>query len=391
MVLNRKGKTKWQCNMYWENYFIKAGDEFSPFWKSYLTEDKRDVLFIMGIGFDPRTNVGIKAIYSNKSEGLKDTIALRYYKQVEDIGTANHSLVQKHINELTAFLSENSLTPCVEKNIIQRSEDDKSIASINATQSFNAEDLRNYNEIILDISAMPRGIFLPLLNKLMTIIKNGNKEGDAKDKKNLHVIVTENATLDSKIHDNGEAEEGIFIHGLGINDTAKTKQHKEVWLALLGEGQTKQYDTIRKEIDAAEICPVLPFPSKDLKRSDKLIIEYQDLLFNDSSFDPKNIIYAHEKNPFQVYRLLKKAIRRYDKSLSILSGCKIIVSAFASKLLTVGAFLAVFESREEGKNAGIKHVESLGHDLVLGEEKSLEEILNENNLVELWLAGNPYE
>jgi len=225
----------------------------------------------------------------------------------------------------------------------------------------------------------------------MTIIKNGNKEEGVTEKKNLHVIVTENAALDSMIQDNGEAEEGIFIHGLGINDTAKTKQHKEVWLALLGEGQTKQYDTIRKEIDAAEICPVLPFPSKDLKRSDKLIIEYQDLLFNDSSFDPRNIIYAHEKNPFQVYRLLKKAIRRYDKSLSILSGCKIIVSVFASKLLTIGGFLAVYESREEGKNAGIKHVESLGHDLVLNEERPLEEILKENNLVELWLAGNPYE
>lgn len=368
---------------------MKSGADFSPFWQSYLSEEKRDVLFIMGIGFDPRTNVGIQNIYSQAVNGARDTVVLRYYKQQEDVGQTNHPLVQKHLDQLSKFLNENSLKSFSEKNIIRRSNDDKSIASINATQSFTEADIKDYDEIIVDISAMPRGIFLPLLNKLMTIIKENNKT--APKKKNLHVIVTENATLDAKIEDDGEAEEGIYIHGLGINDTAKTKQHKDVWITLLGEGQTKQYDTIRKEIDAAEICPVLPFPSQDLKRSDKLIIEYQDLLFNDGSFDPKNIIYADEKNPFQVYRLLRKAIKRYHKSLSILSGCKIIVSVFSSKLLTIGAFLAIYEAREEKKNAGIKHVESLGHHLEFESEEQLQEVLKENNLVELWLTGNPYE
>jgi hypothetical protein len=225
----------------------------------------------------------------------------------------------------------------------------------------------------------------------MIVISDWNYKCNSHDKKNLHVIVTENPDLEAKIQDRGEAEDGIFIHGLGITDTAKTKSHKEVWISLIGEGQTKQYDIIRKEIDPAEICPVLPFPSKDLKRTDRLIIEYQDLLFNDGSFDPKNIIYAHEENPFQVYRLMRKAIIRYDESLSILSGCKIIVSVFSSKLLTIGAFLAVYEARVSGKNVGIKHVESLGYELDKNAENMIEDILKKNTMVELWLAGDPYE
>jgi hypothetical protein len=377
--------------MYWENYFLKSGSTFGPFWESYLNENKRDIIFIMGMGFDPRTNVGIETIYSIESQGIKSTVILRYYNQQEDVGTQNHPLVQKHLMELNTFLNLKSLPDFTERNIIQRSEDNKSIASINATQSFNADDFKNYSDIIVDISAMPRGVFLPLLNKLMIVISDWNYKCNSHDKKNLHVIVTENPDLDAKIQDRGEAEDGIFIHGLGITDTAKTKSHKEVWISLIGEGQTKQYDIIRKEIDPAEICPVLPFPSKDLKRTDRLIIEYQDLLFNDGSFDPKNIIYAHEENPFQVYRLMRKAIIRYNESLSILSGCKIIVSVFSSKLLTIGAFLAVYEARVSGKNVGIKHVESLGYELDKNVENIIEDILKKNTMVELWLAGDPYE
>lgn len=377
--------------MHWENYFLKSGSSFTPFWEEYLKESNRDILYIMGMGFDPRTNIGIKTIFSIRSQGLKSTIVLRYFNQLEDIGTPNNPLVQKHLMELSTFLSSQFLTELKERNVIHRSEDNKSIASINATQLFNEADVKDYSDIIVDISAMPRGIFLPLLNKLLKLISDWNFTCDPKNKKNLHVIVTENAELDAKIQDKGEAEDGIFIHGLGVTDTAKSKEHKEVWIALIGEGQTRQYDIIRKDIDPAEICPVLPFPSKDLKRTDNLIIEYQNSLFNDGSFDPQNIIYADEANPFQVYRLMRKAMIRYDESLSILSGCKIIVSVFSSKLLTVGAFLAVFEARENGKNAGIKHVESLGYELDKNSENVIDEILKTNNLVELWLAGNPYE
>lgn len=377
--------------MNWENYFIKSGSVFEPFWEYYFRESERNVLFIMGMGFDPRTNFGLRSVYKSKSTGLTSTVVLRYYNQKEDVGEQVDPNVQKHILELNSFLESLSLPKFEEKNIILRSDDNKSIASICTTQAFNESDFELYSDVIVDISAMPRGVFLPLINKLMTVISDWNSKCDPKNLKNLHVIVSENAYLDSKIHDRGEAEDGIFIHSLGINDTAKTKSSKEIWIVLIGEGQTKQYEIIKKGIDPAEICPVLPFPSRDLKRADKLIIEYQDLIFNDESFDPKNIIYACEDNPFQVYRLMRHAMLRYDKSFSILNGCKIIVSALSSKLLTVGAFLAVYEAKLNGQNSGIKQVESLGYELEECVNADLDEILKNNNLVELWLAGCPYE
>ncbi len=378
--------------MIWENYFIKESDEFHSFWNEYLGKQDRNILFIMGMGFDPRTNDGIKAIYSIPSNGLRSTTILRYYATEEEATVTPMPIVQYHINSLESFLQENELENFKVKALVQRSFDDKSVASINATQLFSYDDILAYSDVIVDISAMPRGVFLPLLNKLLFLINDWNKQcPNIRDKKNLHVVVTENPTLDSKIYDRGEAYEANYIHGLAIIDTAKTRNYEEVWITLLGERQTKQYETVRKNIDPAEVCPVLPFPSKDMKRSDRLIIEYQDLLFNDESFDAKNIIYADEQNPFQVYRLIYKAIERYDKSLKILNGCKVIISVFSSKLLTVGAFLAVFESRLEDKNVGIKHVETLGQELDENSKLNLDEILASNNLVEIWLAGMPYE
>ena len=378
--------------MKWENYFLKSGEEFPRFWNEYLTSQDRNVLFIMGMGMDPRTNNAIKSIYSIPSKGTRSTIALRYYKYSSDQGNPPIPVVQKHIDDLTAFLKQNGHSAFEERKIIQRSDDDKSVGSINATQLFVESDLLGYSDIVVDISAIPRGIFLPLINKLLVLVNGWNSaQQNNRDIKNLHVIVTENPELDSAISDKGEADEAMYVHGLSIIETSKNKDYKEVWIALLGEKQTRQFNLVNKDVNPVEICIVLPFPSEDLRRSDKLVIEYQDYLFNEPSFDPKNIIYADERNPFQVYRLLHKAIERYNRSLGILNGCKVTVSAFSSKLLTVGAFLAVFESKLEGKSVGIKHVESLHHELDQHVENNLENVLEKNNLVELWIAGIPYE
>lgn len=378
--------------MKWENYFFKSGDEFPSFWNEYLTSQDRNVLFIMGMGMDPRTNNAIKSIYSIPSSGQRSTIVLRYYKYESDFGNAPTKVEQSHIDDLMVFLEARGYSPFEERKIIRLSDDDKSVGSINANQLFNENDLLGYSDIVVDISAIPRGIFLPLINKLLVLVNTWNEEQqNSRDIKNLHVVVTENPELDSAISDKGEADEAIYIHGLGISGISKQRDYKEVWIALLGERQTKQFDLVKKDINPVEVCVVLPFPSEDLRRSDKLIIEYQDYLFNEPSFDPKNIIYADERNPFQVYRLLYKAIKRYNKSLSILNGCKVTVSAFSSKLLTVGAFLAVFEARLDGKSIGIKHVESLDNELDKQVENNLKNVLDKNNLVELWIAGIPYE
>jgi len=375
--------------MRWKNYILnKKSEKCIDFWGNYLKETK-DLLYIHGLGFDPRTLNGIKTIYNIDGIGKRDVLSVRYFQSQEEKDSNNTSEeVKQHETELVNFLEavNNSIRNIVP--IITRAEQ-KSIASITAHNVIeNIEQINSYSDVIVDISAMPRGVFIPLLHKILKIIDN-----HPDFKVNLHVVVTENYLLDSKIEDEGVEQSAEFIHGLSIHDLAINQKFKEVWIAILGEKQLEQYDKIRSSVNPVSTCAILPFPSKDLRRGDDLINHYQDKLLNDRDFDVKNIIYADEQNPFQVYRLIRNTIERHSLSLNIFGGTKIIVSALSSKLLTVGAFLAVyetksFENKRKDLRIGIKHVDSISHKFV--DQKDKQEILKSNELFHMWIAGEPY-
>jgi hypothetical protein len=374
--------------MRWENYFLQSDRGFTDFWRQYLRQE-RNILYIMGLGFDPRSVVGIENIYGIEGAGMRDVKIARYYKNEHDKQSADDPRVAGNLERLQRLIDAKRCKPFTQKDILFRSEEDISVTALEAAKIIdNAGEITVYSDIVVDISAMPRSVFIPLLQKLLLLVDSFNDAGNGI--KNLHVVVAENASLDGKIRDKGTDDEASYIHGVRPKESAKYDEQKEIWIPILGENQEEQFEKIRKKLSPVETCPILPFPSEDLRRGDNLINRYGDLLFNDSDFETKNIVYADEGNPFHVYRLLNQTIDRYDRSFALLNGCRIVVSALSSKLLTIGSFLAVFEKKGEGKNVGVMHVESLEHTLEAGYEQVKEEIEKNHKLFEIWLAGEPY-
>ncbi|RYG39916.1 MAG: hypothetical protein EOO01_28545 [Chitinophagaceae bacterium] len=374
--------------MRWENYFLKSETDFDPFWRRYLASE-RNVLFILGVGFDPRTTNGIGHLYNMEGPGLRDTWLLRYFQNEEDKKSHTPPEVADNLSIIHSLLEDKGFPKAEVKGIVLRSPEDISQASIQASGLIQTvEQIAAFSDIVVDISAMPRGIFIPLINKLLHLVDDFNEESDTK--KNLHVIATENPLLDAKIEDQGTDETATYIYGFRVKEIGKTEDHKQVWIPILGENQFEQFKKIKSELTPSDTSPVLPFPSEDLRRGDDLIFKFQSLLFNDSDFETKNIIYTDEANPFQTYRLLNETIERYVRSFALLGGCKVVVSALSSKLLTIGTFMAVYEKRKEGHNVGIMHVESLGHRLNGSYQQAKKEIDKHNKLYEIWLAGDPY-
>ncbi len=365
----------------WENNFIRSGISFSHFWNEYLNNTEKNILFIMGIGFDPRTNHGIKEIFSIHGKGKRECVAIKYIKHEGENST--NAFVIKHIEELEIFLKGTTDTKPRFLNLVTRSDEDRSIASINASKLINETDIQGFSDVIVDISAMPRGVFIPLINKVLYLI-----DKQIGKKKNLHIIVAENPELDSSITDRGVEEQMTYPHGFRISDTIKTKDYSKIWIPILGEGQLEQFKIIDKELEPVAVCPLLPFPSSNLRRGDNLINYYQDYLFNDPDFEPNNIIYADEQNPFQVYRLLSRTIDHYHDTFRILGGCKIVISTLSSKLLTIGAFLSVYEAKMQGKTVGIAHVDSIDHAL---DSEGRSKYSENDVLYEIWITGEPYE
>jgi hypothetical protein len=90
---------------------------------------------------------------------------------------------------------------------------------------------------------------------------------------------------------------------------------------------------------------VVPHPSKDPRRADRLLVEYREPLFDSRKTPTSNILYAQEAQPFEAYRQILGAMKRYQNSMSILGGCRLVMSPLGSKLITLGTGLACFEMR----------------------------------------------
>jgi hypothetical protein len=138
-----------------------------------------------------------------------------------------------------------------------------------------------------------------------------------------------------------------------------------------------------------ETCPVLPSPATNPRRGDNLILEYREFLFDQIRVEPQNFIYASEENPFEVYRQLVRAIRRYDQSFGPLGGARFALSALSSKLMSVGALLAAYDLKGAGIDVAIAHIECEGY-VVDGDPKNGVD-KSKGTPYSLWLTGECYE
>ena len=180
------------------------------------------------------------------------------------------------------------------------------------------------------------------------------------------------------------------MHGFtGTLGTESYSNYPKVWIPILGEKQARQLERISSLVLPDEICPMLPMPSTDPRRTDDLIVEYRDLLFDRWNVNQRNFIYVDEKNPFEVYREIYRAVLHYNESLRSLGGCQVAISALSSKLLSIGALLSAYELKNYGLGVGVAHVETQGYEIENGVDLKSE--LPGTELSTLWLSGDCYE
>jgi hypothetical protein len=159
---------------------------------------------------------------------------------------------------------------------------------------------------------------------------------------------------------------------------------------VLGEGNREALDRIHTQIDPDDVCPILPLQTRDARRADNIVGEVGELLFDRFKVDPRDLIYATEDNPFQLYRNLLAAMERYEDSLAELGGVRFILSPLSSKGLSIGALLACYENKNRitagGFNVrtGFAYIETSRYEAasLTGSEGGTP--------VSLWLTGSCY-
>jgi len=215
-----------------------------------------------------------------------------------------------------------------------------STSTRNAIQ--DAGGLEAYDDVVVDISAMPRMVALTTIAKL--IYDLDELESNTGRSINLHVTTAESVSTDLKTQQGTLSENVTTVAGFSGHLTAQgTENVPRVWFPVLGENQTDRLIKIQDKLDPDEICPVVPFPSREPRRGDEIINQHRQVLFDDFQAEPRNILRASEYNPFEAYKQLFAAMDRYRRALKELGGCKAFVSPVSSKLLSVGALLACYD------------------------------------------------
>ena len=230
--------------------------------------------------------------------------------------------------------------------------------------------------VIVDISALPTYMAFPVIGGVLAATDSGAFHGD------LLTLVCENPEIDLCIVEEGAFDPGP-VAGFNFGITESTRTTIRVWAPVLGEGQAEQLEAIHGYLDPDEITPILPFPAANPRRADDLIVELRSLLFDRMAVEPGNFIYAHEANPFDVYRSLWHLSDRLQRALEPLGGATVTTSLHGSKMLSMGALLASWERK-------LPVVAAVPTDYAITAGVDLASLTNRNRLACLWLVGEPY-
>lgn len=369
--------------MRWKFYSLESGNGLIDFWKHHLGNSSRRVLYVLGAGFDPRMCLGLEKLVRDAELRDFDVWLIEYDEGADSPSQAYRQRVRDNRDRLSRLLP--SRKEPISKTVELRSIDGRRrIGSRRVAKLFSdVDEFAGYTDVIVDVSALPRGLYFPAIAALLDRLDAAERPQPT----NLHVFAWDDATLDKAIRDQGIQDEAVYLFPFGADDREAVAHMPTVWIPLLGEGQEAQLRSIDEFVldPNKEIVPVLPFPAYNPRRADNLLFaEYRQLLLEGLRVEPANFAYAAEQNPFAVYRQIMRIVRRYRQSFEPLGGVRFVLSALSSKLFSLGALLAAYEMKDDGIAVCIAHVECRGYDIADDAQVG-------GDLFGLWLKGELYE
>jgi hypothetical protein len=346
----------------WDHYVFRRGDAVHELWDSLLKDRPVELLYIAGRGFDVRAQAVMREFVASQKEIERRTVSAKLLLlgfQSYELDDSIERLTEENAAVLESMFSPLGGTATVTVAMPEGEEEASASDALRQRVKAVLEEIDGKTDIILDVSSLPRATYLALLtNILQKLVPNkvtveGATHPLYANGVNFQVLVAEDAKLDGHIRAEEPSNDLVNIPGFFAAWQAESVQDWPlVWFPILGEGRVNQLQKIAGSIPTeAEVCPVVPHPSKDLRRADRLLVEYREPLFDSRKTPTSNILYAHESQPFEAYRQLLGAMRRYQNSMAILGGCRLVMTPLGSKLITLGTGLACFEMRPSGLEA----------------------------------------
>lgn len=350
--------------MLWDHYVFRRGDAVHDLWDGLLKDRSVELLYIAGRGFDVRAQAVMREFVAGQRGVGRRTVSAKLLLlgfQGYELDTEIERLTEENAAELESLFSPLGSTENITIAALDGEEEASASDALRQRVEAVLAQIDGKTDIVLDVSSLPRATYLALLTNILRklVPQKTRVEGATHplyaNGVNFQVLVAEDAKLDGEILAEDPSNDLVMIPGFFTAWQAESVQDWPlVWFPVLGENRVNQ---LQKIIDSAlipteaEVCPVVPHPSKDPRRADNLLVEYRVPLFDSRKTPTSNILYAHESHPFEAYRQLLGAMQRYQESMKIMGGCRLVMTPLGSKLITLGAGLACFEMRPTDWNA----------------------------------------
>jgi hypothetical protein len=345
----------------WNPYVFRRGMDVHEMWDDLFDVRPIKLLYIAGRGFDVRAQYALRELIGNLSASGRrvekaELLLVEFgdYELEPEIQLLTETNAKNLENLFAQFGTTSTIS--VRSGMMNDEEDLNANLALTLGTRKVIERITDQTDIVLDVSSLPRVVYLALMTNILHKLLPTHSDASClvANNVNFQVLVAEDASLDGQIRAEDPSNELILIPGFaGAIHSESVLDWPIVWFPILGENRSSQLQKVMSLANipnSAEICPVLPHPSLVPRRADNLLVEYSSL-FQSGGAQTSNILLVHESNPFEAYRQLLKAMRRYRESLQVLGGCRLIVTPLGSKLLTLGAGLACFEMRPTNMNS----------------------------------------
>ncbi len=336
------------------------------FISDYFTQTDRRVLLVTGAGFDPRSRT--VAIRLNEAATSVQALLIRENRPNPPQDQSDRA--GANTEALLATLVGPQVVP-----VKVFGPDGAVVGGRNIVNFVSQQDLEGVTDVIVDISALSAGISFPIVRYFVERIGRGNVAV------NLHVFVVHDPHLDADIRSIASDAPG-YVHGFkGRSTLSDTADAAKLWLPQLAKGRHAALGRLYDFVEPHDTCPILPFPASDPRLGDALAEEYLTEIEGTWSVDARNIVYADEEDPLDLYRTILRLDDLRKQVFAETGGSMLILSPLGSKLMALGALMAALE-----RNLPVAYLESIGYEL----EATVPEEMDQPNLIHLWLEGDVY-
>ena len=349
---------------------MHCSDDVTPFFRSYFKG--RNVLVVGGAGFDPRACNAVQQL-----QGSGARVQLHLIRELRPGPTdALTAAAEKNLELFQELASAVQMT-----DVEIFGNDGAIVGGRRAARAVSDLAIMSYDDVIVDISALSIGTSFPVVRLLVEEFSRNAHP------KNLHVTVTHDPSIDARITRTAGDRPG-WVHGFsGTLGVDRDQNPARLWMPQLASGAQQEIRRIYDFVQPDDTCPILPFPARDPRLADNLALEYREELLSTWQVDVRNIVYADDDDPLDVYRTILRIDDLRKPVFEGSGGSATILSPTSSKLTALGALMASTE-----RDLPVAYLEAENYELEASAATQPRTGQSEasSSLVHLWLEGEAY-